>query len=998
MAICFIAGHPTIFCPTGDDDDVITGLFTSPSGEFQVTCTESVLTLFCLSTPTISIVGSLDVADIVSSAGAQFADTEGTLFEVLWNEEENLIFVSTIDGLLGIAEIVSDVAPIVDDDETDANSSAIRAEVEPYQLHLRSVLIFPMKQFFLVSSPEKLFVISKQSRLVLLVDWKNYTVRAKRYLLPPIDASDPDTSSCILTVLPRLTPIDESKVFNESIAAKQAVISSQVLFIMYIDGSIRRFAVSIPTAPMHSTLQCAHALDMAASADCLAVATKSGVCCFANTTLKWTVPFNAVTAMSWSKGFLAVAHSEGVSLLNAVGKLIWTYPTTSLYISLNIGFHTLSLVKSGRIEFVDLYVSNSIFSKISTLSRLYISRNSIRVVEFPRRELSFVPFPVLYCEENGPIHQSAVQINSNTMYVLVTGILGFALFSRTARKQSWEVLANKSQERRIGKMDFFGFISESLFITKSINSNEILLWSVFKRIDLAFSVGCVDIGNVHIDACSLITGKLFVAHSDRIDIYFLRTDNSHHSLQLTQSVPTMFPSPIERLFFVGSILGVARDGQGYLCSGERVCGNIDEVFWNMSNVHTDKDYSGDDFYGSDTDGSYCEEENNPEDCYGVENFFIGEKACIICERLKNSEIRIVSDSVVYSIHNGNPIAWILDSFGFVSLWVVAANSLRFISRFKFHDGGLPVSVCPDAGVFAAIVPTTMRITYTSSLHPLLNLVPEETAVQIFKAIATSPFFPTILEIYLHSCLENAMPILPKQSTVLLQCEHAIPSLLISRLLQAFRVVGHFPIILPAVFASSIRKTEPHILFPLAVEGLFGPPSVLDMYMECIDRSSLREAALLMVILQEKYGPEKVRSQFTKPLFEKSLKESEYLLAHEISHFYHIEAIVGLWNPNSISGLSESIHSHIETLLINDSWSDIKCLSNIFRLDLNEWIKELTISLQSKAEALAETYTNSITFVPSLRRMSSRRDSVAESIDHTTSVFHGLLDDISIDND
>ena len=1048
MTICTSSPRGTLIKPNFSDDDPITALFISPSGRFAATITETSLSVICLTSIQHVILDPIDVSEIIDSAGSNYANTEGTYTGVVWSPDESILFVSTADGLIGAVKIEAvepfSASDFGSADGDDMDSTILNSAPAPFQLILDTVLIFPVKQFLMAPSAGCLIVVSKRTRMLYIVDWKNYKNRAQRFILPPSDSSPHTGSPCINSVLPQFVDIGESELKQEGVSAIQAAISytGDALLILYDDGVVKSFAVSTPSSDMCTLVPCPPASIIEVEGSKLAVASGSSLLVYSVTSstmfaLLWKVAIpEPLTSLSWSMGYLSLASPSGVSIVNEYGsKSLVSHSTISPWRDVCASIPNRVLLttspNSPLVEVVALGVSSGLSSMCtsSSQSQLIIARDSLRLFTFPSRQWRYIPLPWMYVQDNGPLTDAVVQINPSSRFLVAVGSRGFALWScytssltsASKRAGKWEVLAEKSQEDRIGQIELVGFLSDTVFFTKSENSNEVLLWSVLKRVDLSFILASVRLHSADVDAatCDPVRGVLLIAYKgeSRMDVLRLKPDpkKESYTLESVAVLTTDFPAPPRRLFLVAApraslstVVGLTRGSSDlYMWSGERICGNVDSLFSAVelgqpthsankyganglvtatasldtsSGLHTPEPvpaYPRTDSIEDMDDEEFEEIHESMANTPGT--FYIGDAKCKFCHGLsKKPKLR---GRVIAAIHKQHPVVWIVDHTGSVSSWAVMegtvySSRLEFISRFSdeavtsctsLGEGNQIIGVSGPLGVLASVNGSDMRIAFSSAVHPILvaSTNPAD-SISIFQRVQHSPFFPTIVEVYLHTVLNASLPILSKlappfDSKTLLQvnpvlCSHPLAKSVLIRLLHAFWVGSHFPSVFAAAFAAAVRKTEPHIVFPLATCGALTGVPCEDVFNDCVSRGRLREAALLLVIIQERTGPVVVREQFAVPLFRESLLVQDYGLARDIAHFHlSFSTVVRspiqrefFWAPRVLDGdmteavlrvgIDTVVISHLN-YLINESMDWLRLIRFVekLRLVFAEWL-------------------------------------------------------------
>lgn len=1074
MTITVASGQTIRANPSTSVEDALTGVSLSPSGNFIAAYTDSILTVFCLSYSGFSFVGSLDVADIVDSAGSEFDETEGTFSDVCWDPTERMIFVATRFRLIGIVRIEPVViGNEVDETESESPDGSPAFGTQIYSMRLATVLLFPVDSFRLTPSRSSLIVVSQAKRVIFLIDWRNYQARAGRFVIPSMREERGSDSPCVNSVLPASDmEVDAALMESETNEVKQATIveCSNALLLLYEDGIIKSLAYSKPAEDICVLLPCPRARTMSSEDDRLAI-----ICLedprsiyvyklhsHSHSVLLLKVRLqSSIHEVSWSSGFLALAHDDGISILNRSGTgILVQYPTGSACsnVQLSLGMNIFVVVEKNapEIEVISLMTSAGSLSRSSSIHQesLLIGRNSLRLYTFPARDFRYIPLPAAYVQDNGVFRDACVQLNASSQYIVGVGNQGFALWSAStlsvssANRQEgrWEVLAEKSQEAKIGEIDMFGFLSDTVFYTHSVNSNEILLWSVLKRIDLSFTLGTCKLlqtpGDDAFATSDSGRGLLAIAHPGRVEIYQLKADSvkATYKLELITKLPCDFPHPLRQLVLVENytILGISVNNELFLRTGERVCGNVDKVFvipsigedtgTESSNrlisqvsaedasstgaftppraqtpVRGGSSSTPESVESSQDDGLYEDDIDMNDDnvseyttaIHSEEGFsspivyFIGEKDCRFCANV--SRIPKIKKRVAGLLRRRNPMVFVSDIFGNMSAWAVGAAGGRFAGRLEYivrftdsvdvQSGATAVpelsqimGISGKWGVMASIngSDTSSHISLTSVIHPLLMVLPPRDAYSICRSLQYSPFLSAIVEMWLHSALSDAVPILSKMDsgsynmTCLTAssdsvCQHPVVRTVLDKLLHAFGVVSHFPSVYPSVFAAAVRKSEPHLTFPLATCGALSGQTCETLFQETLRRGRLREAALLLVIIQESTGPITVREKFAIPLFREALIAQDYELGRDIAHF-HFSYSTRLrspitrefaWKPspnNSVAGeedmSEELLRTAIETVviahlnqLINESMDWLRLIRFVesLRLVFGEWL-------------------------------------------------------------
>jgi hypothetical protein len=688
---------------------------------------------------------------------------------------------------------------------------------------------------------------------------------------------------------------------------------------------------------------------------------------------------------------------------------------------------------SSEIEIIPLVTSSNLFSKSFSKNQdlLLIGRDSLQLYTFPNRDWRYITYPPNY--DRRTLLSACVQLNPISQYILAVGDAGFALWSASTlssassvrREGRWEVLAEKSQESQIGKIDLFGFLSETVFFTHSKNSSDILLWSVHKRIDLGFTLGVTKLQNAPnqnlLGASDSSKGFLVLAQDNRMDVFHLRGDSSNatYCLDLVLRLPCDFPCPIRQLVLVSNytVLGLGESNELFARTGERICGNVDKVFYTLS-LGLDEDIQTKTSGVTNADQSSTgtltppraitppmvetpsESADSLEDIddlvtnytepvdvvNGPVMYFIGERDCRFCTNV--TRVPKLKDKVIHSIRRRNPIIFIKDVFGIMSVWSVAGGGshrfsgrLQFVVRFEESESPANTvgsSIVPEVsqalgvsgkwGVMASISSSMNHVSLTSAIHPILMALPGPDAHAICRRIEHSLFFTSIAEMWLHSVLTDSLPILAKiephsiTRTCLTAgneeavCSHPLVRTILDRLLTAFHVLTHFPSVYTSVFAAAVRKSEPHLTFPLATCGALSGRTAESLFEETLRRHGLRDAALLLVVIQEGTGPVVVREKYAIPLFRESLLTQDYQLAREIAHFHfsyssRLRSPINKefsWKPSrgEEDVTEELLRSAIETVvvahlnfLVNETMDWLRLVRFIERMHLviGEWL-------------------------------------------------------------
>ena len=1036
MPICVLSPRAETVNPTSSSDE-IRGLFLSPRGNFAASVSDSILTVFDLKSPAMAIVGCLDVSEIVDAGGARFKETEGTFSHVCWDPEEKHIYASTRDSLLGVIKLehhlarASSRAEIPIDDPSSLDKAMVETEKSNFSMKLDTVLLVPVPETVLVGAQDCLVVAACNKRALFLIDWNNYQSRARRFVYPSALASCEEPGSpCVNSVLPSLVEAEVSDLPLESDRVITAALSGSnqtTLLLGYESGIVRSFAFSTPSDPMCGLLPAEQVVVFSVENELVAFVSKKDlsrviIYRIANPVTftfmrEFTVPFK-ITSLAWSQEFLSVGHESGILIYNRHQSSFVLTVSLDSCMSLVFSLSTRLIIsmrhRSPFIDITRLGVSADAISRCnsSQSSMLMLGRDCLRLLTPPSRQWRFIPCPHVYMQENGIVVQGAVQQNHSSRFVIISGKKGFALWSSYSstsaakREGRWEVVPDKSQEARIGQIEIFGFLSETVFFTKSVESNEVVLWSVLKRLDLSFALLSIKLHQGNVDHAAVDSTKGILAlvflKLQRIDIYRLRTDsaNDNYSLELFTTLPCDFPLPLRALILIPSgartcsVLGLSKSNEVFLRTGERICGNVDSVHAcrrfgverelrriklttplvdttapstpSITGIQTPATESAE---TSEIETDYETDQCVPADQNGAETFFIGDSSCKFCDRLKR--VPKVKNRIVSLIHKESEIVFFVDSLGSVSVWLVGAGrdyaarleyATRFSSELNFTEGVQILNVCEEWGVMSTVNGTDMRISHTSCVHPLLAIASPGDAHAICNRLHFSPFFSSIIEMWLHQELNNALPILAGVKTPLSVscltaenpdlCGHALSRSVLNRLLHAMYVSSHFSDVFPSVFAAAVRKSEPHITFPLTTVGAFTGVPASELFRSSVHKGRLREAALLLVVIQEESGPVTVREQFAIPLFREALIVQEYGLAREIAHFHFSfsKKRTISWSPlsgASIDDLSEEILlMTIDTVvishfnyLVNESldWFRLVRFSERLRLVIGDWL-------------------------------------------------------------
>ena len=1056
MSISVQSGGEYRISPSQSDSDCVRRILKSRSGKFIASVTESVVSVHCQFYGGLSLVGTLDVGDIFDSAGEEFAQTEGSFSDVVFDPSDSLVFLSTTDSLVGVAKIESSKPKEPDEmEETGGFVEVVSGATgeQKFTLRLITVLLFPIKHVLLAPSLDNLYAIGTDKRVLFVIDWKKYQARARRFLIPPLGDCGDSGSPCINSVLPQSSETDLAQLEPEDIHISQAIVSEDAdsLIVLYKNGLVRCLALSRPSDKMCVVLQCPSATSIAASKGRLAVACESWVYVYQLTShatsslLFKTQSTSQVFALDWSEEYLTVGTRDEICIYNKQGTgILVTHPLSEtcqgLIVSLPLRYIAVIERNSSEVILLSLLTSADMFTRCSSplQSQLLIGADSFNLYSFPCHRLRRISGPASYIQENGQINSASLRINASSSYIRAVAERGFALWSSSssgftslARKEGrWEVLQEVSQEEKLGRIDVFGFLSETVFFTHTQGAKELILWSVLKRIDVGFTLGStklVSSGDIQYASCNSEKGLVVLTYEkeNRLDVYKLQGDpkNGTYSLGLVAKLPCDFPQSLRSLVLVSShtVLGVSESDEVFLRTGERVCGSTQRVFtcgplglgaWkpsaglgygtslastgeastprhvatpdrttnssrsssNTDNVDQDEeDYDGDE---TDFQDAYSEEVVSLGPTSSPLVYFIGEKNCKFC--LSLSRVPKLKRKVVALIQRGNPLVFMLDVAGNIGVWAVC-SSARFAGRLeyvvRFEDASTdvscqPIGVSGEFGVLAS-VSNTGHVSLTSAVHPVLSLIPAEEAHKVCVQLEHSPFFGAIMEMWLHSSLSASLPLLSKldpqnlaegclsQSSEAI-CQHSLVRTTLDRLETAFNIASHFPSVFASVFAAAVRKSEPHITFPLATCGGFGGMTAEELFLETVKQRRLREAALLLVIIQESTGPVNVRERFGIPLFRESLIDQEYELGRDIAHFHfsyskRLRSPINrqfTWRPESGSSTSEDdlvehlLRSAIETVVVshlnfltNESmdWHRLIRFSESLRLVLSEWL-------------------------------------------------------------
>ncbi len=1034
MSVTVVPGRTSSINPSQSSNEFVERIVFSSSGKYLASLTESLITLLFLSNGGLSLVGSIDVNDIVDSAGDDFAGTEGSFCDVVFCPTEDLLFVSTRDSMIGVIKI--DKSPLKSGesyDEDEMVSSHAYGEIF-YKMRLVTVLLFPVRCFLLSPASECLYVIGVDKRVLFLIDWKNYQNKARRFIMPSLDHDDDPGSPCINSVLPQALNVEFDSLQIESVKVRQSLVveNADSLVLLYENGFVRSFARSRPSEQFSSIFDVSHAHLLAAENNRLAIACLNSVHVFELSSgscqhrAKFKTDLHSrVSAMAWSEGHLFIGSNENVVMLTrqGTGVLLQHNMDSSpkeVAVSLRMRLMCVLSQDSSEFDIVYLHTSADMFSRSfsANQSQLLISRESMQLMTFPSQQWRHIPLPAAYIQENGLIRSACVQINASSRFILAVASKGFALWSLSTsafasalkREGRWEVLGDKSQEERLGEIDVFGFLSETVFFTHSKNTKEILLWSVLKRIDVGFTLAVTKLvsGDIKLAASDSAKGIIVLTYEkeNRMDVFQLKGDpkQATYRLESIAKLPCDFPLNLRQLCLVGNstVLGISDTDEVFMRTGERLCGNVERIFVcpaigldsvktrrsivevstspseartppRTETVSTPETPSNSDLDSpEETDG-----ESEPglefEEPMGIASspivYFIGEQECKFCTNL--NRVPKTKTKVVKYIQRGNPLVYMQDVRGNIAVWVIAssgrfAGRLEFVIRFDDSIDFLSnqiVGISGEWGVLASIAPSGGHISLTSAVHPILSLLPEQGAHRLCVRLEHSPFFMAIMEMWLHSCLAQALPLLSKIETVGPHClhiesesvcQHWLTRTVLDKLLTAFKIARHFPSVYGSVFAAAVRKSEPQVTFPLATCGAFGGETAEETFQRIVEKRRLREAALLFVIIQENTGPVVVRERFGIPLFREALIEHNYPLAREIAHF-HFSFSKRLrspgdfaWRPSQTDeeGVEQHLQSSIETVviahlnfLVNESmdWLRLVRFSETLRLVLGEWL-------------------------------------------------------------
>lgn len=1031
MTICVFSSRSESLNPTNSSDEV-KGVFLSASGNFAAALTESVLTLFDLKSPEIPVVGALDVNDILEAGGSRFRETEGTLVQVCWDPQDRFMYASTKDSLIGVIRLVESSALeahySLEDDPIAIDTALVLMGKSRYTMKLETVLLLPVAETVLVEGRDCLIVAASRKRALFLLDWNNFQTRARRFVYPALASEEEPGSPCVNSVLPSFVESEVTELPDETDKVLVGALSGgsdQTLFLGYESGIVRSFAFSKPSEPMCGILPSQQVLCFSVENDLIGLVQKSDPCKVLIYRIESPVLFtlmrefsahSSVTRLAWSHECLAVGQESGLVIYNrhqssylfqapvdSCVSFVFSVPSR-LLISLRKHSSVIDITKLG----VSADASSRCHSSESSL--LINGRDALRLLSPPGRQWRYIACPPVYMQDNGMVVQAAVQQNQSSKFIIISGMKGFALWSSYSstsalkREGRWEVLPDKSQEERIGQIDIFGFLSETVFFSKSIDSSEAILWSVLKRLDISFALSSMKLHEKVVDRSAVNSQRgilaLLFSRLQRIDIYQLRTDivKESYSLELVSSVPADFPLPLRSLVLVPngracSVVGLSYSNEIFLRTGERVCGNIDSMHAcegfgvdrevkkssfnlppsvesgvstpSITGIHTPQrsEVESSESSEAETDS----EDMSPSEA--TETFFIGETSCRFCDRLKR--VPKTKKRICNLINRERPFLFLIDSTGGVSVWILSDGreyaariefATRFSSELSLADGVQVVSVCKDWGIMSTVNGTDLRIAHISCVHPILAIASPADAYRLCSRLNFSPFFTSIIEMWLHQELTTALPILsalkgPFDSLSLTQqnpdlCNHPLTRTVLTRLLHAMFVSSHFPNVFPSVFAAAVRKSEPHITFPLATAGAFTGSEASELFNYSVRQGRLREAALLLVVIQEKAGPVAVRESFAIPIFREALIVQEYALAREIAHFHFSfsKKRTLAWSPcsgTSIDDLSDEILlMTIDTVvvshfnyLVNESldWFRLVRFVERLRLVLGDWL-------------------------------------------------------------
>jgi hypothetical protein len=265
-----------------------------------------------------------------------------------------------------------------------------------------------------------------------------------------------------------------------------------------------------------------------------------------------------------------------------------------------------------------------------------------------------------------------------------------------------------------------------------------------------------------------------------------------------------------------------------------------------------------------------------------------------------------------------------------------------------------------------------RISFASAIHPLLLVLPSpfDTWTLLKRLEAGSAFLALIVEVWIHCAITNTLPILTfldkhtKNYTAdsltnhnELLCGHSLTRTVVNQLHQTLFVSSHFFSVFPSTFAASVRKTEPHLLFPLTMGGSLIATPCESLFKTCVTQKRFRDAALLLLILQEKYGPIEVREKFVAPLFNQCLVQKDYSLCRDLASFHlsYERSSSLLISPSSRLGwapvlattsdlddhtlrimIEKMVLDHL-TALAKTSWTSVIKFTEQLGLSLKDWL-------------------------------------------------------------
>jgi hypothetical protein len=932
----------------------------------------------------------MDVSLIVDSAGEKFSQTEGTIRDIVFSPDENAIFVGTEDTLVGVLiirpnenydNLVSDIY-----DEDTGDMAILNTGISPYLIELETVLILPLKEFFLVPSRDSLMVVSRNTRLLLLVDWSSYAQRARRFILPDIgDEENGGHSSPINSVLPTGAESGELFLTEETICVTDAAVSDlgDSLILTYDNGVTRLFTITGTNSPMSTILACPAVHAIATCGDLVAIVnnTNRAIYCYSISKgtcykLEWLVTLKSVetiTSISWCLvgRFLIVSHYAGITVIDKMGLVLFSHATNGIVMTACISsacklIGLVSSTFSHIVEFLPVGISGGYFSKCQDdyHSQILVSRDSMKLFTFPSRQWISIPAPTNPDGTPQNVSACAVQLNASSIYVLAKPLMedgGFSLWSAYTSSMAsvqkrlgrWEYMDEGRSE-----VEFFGFISESVFVSKFFHSNDLLLWSVYKRLDPRFIVGKYQLPTTTdiLTATTKSTGYLLLMYRGRIDVFRLVVASGTYSLNLVskhilQDIPQT--SSCMRIHYVTGLNEtintiLCQSGSGlYTTDGKRIAENVSKIFaaWCVGRA---KDRTI-------TQASVDDNDSDDEEVLSsASDYSIDDEECHVCEKLSVTCAAQISPTTTGAVHRGNPLVWIIDTRGGISMWIIdddfSSNRItcigRFSDEFSASYGQSILGVSGKFGVLSVVQNEAMRVSFVSAIHPLLQVCSPEDSWEILQTIEQI-FLAMIVEVWLHSAITNALPIIATgppsnpPSSSLYVCDHTLSRTIVNQLLDAVWISSHFQSVFPTAFASSVRKTEPHIMFPIVMaKNLLSVRTVEDVFSECM-HSRLREAALLLLILQDKYGPIDLREKFVLPLFKESLESQNYSLSIELQNFYHsgvrqeADHEIQPSSPPSGDAIEKIVTGHINHLVRIGDWIRLIRFAQICRLDLGE---------------------------------------------------------------